>query len=178
MTTKFFLSFLNDYYEGQYKKERKCLTDSLKENIPETLLNRKDQMPYSTLSLQLSQKLIDNLGITPQLAKWIVDSWAVSLDIIREEDIPCYDYTLSILSNPPGARVSLDGILKGFTPLSLKNLELKSYQMVVSFDGYKPWIQSLTLDSRVDSTLKLNLIKLPAESGPNHRNSTPFDRYT
>jgi hypothetical protein len=161
-----FRNLLNDFFKGQYKRERKCLSDSLLEDIPGTLLNKTNQLPYETISQQLCQKLTQNLGITFKLAKWTVDSWAVSLDIIREEDLPCYDYTFSIISNPIGARVSLDGILKGVTPLNLKNLELKTYPLVVSFDGYKPWIQSLTLDSRVDSTLKLNLIKIPAESGP------------
>ena len=162
---KNFPNFLNDYYKGQYKKERKCLTDALLEDVPKILLNKKDQLAYATVSQQLAQKLNHNLGITPELAKWTVDSWAAALEIIHAEDLQPSDYFLSILSNPPGARVSLNGIFKGITPLDEINLELKTYQLLVSYDGYEPWTQSITLDPRVNSTISINLTKNPVELG-------------
>jgi tetratricopeptide (TPR) repeat protein len=80
---KNFPNFLNDYYKGQYKKERKCLNDALLEEVPGTLLNKKDQLAYGVISHQLCQKLINNSGINPELAIWTVDTWAIALEIIK-----------------------------------------------------------------------------------------------
>jgi hypothetical protein len=160
-----FRNLLNDFFQGQYKRERKCLSDSLSENVPDTLLTRKNQLPYATLSQQLCQKLIQDLGVNSDLAKWTVDSWAIAFGIILDEETQPHDYTFFIISNPPGAKVSLNNILKGITPLNLKNLELKTYQLLVSHEGYEPWVQSLSLDSRTNSTLTINLTKKAVQSG-------------
>jgi hypothetical protein len=160
-----FRNLLVDYSKGEYKRERKCLSDSLLEDIPQTLLAKRNQLSYATVSQQLCQKLIRDLGINPELARWTVDSWAIAIGIIHGEELKSQDYTLSILSNPPGARVSLNGIIKGITPLNEKNLELKPYQLLVSYDGYEPWTQSITLDPKVNSTISINLTKNPVEPG-------------
>jgi len=158
---KNFPNFLTDYYKGEYKKERKCLTDSLLEDVPGTLLKKKDQLIYGTISQQLTQKLINNLGITPELAIWTVDTWAIALGVIRDADLLPKDYVISINSTPQGAKVSLNGILKGLTPLNLKNLEFDSYQVQISNDGYESWIQQFEVISRNDQNITANLTKKP-----------------
>jgi tetratricopeptide (TPR) repeat protein len=160
-----FRNLLADYYQGGYKKERKCLSDALSERIPEILLTKKDQLEYLILSQQLSRKLIDDLGITPELAKWTVDSWAFALEVVTEVDLLPKDYLISINSIPQGAKVSLNGTLKGFTPLKLKNLDCNTYEVKISCDGYEFWTQSLEITSKNDQDLTAILEKKPVKSG-------------
>lgn len=160
-----FRNLLVDYSKGEYRKERKCLSDALSEDIPGTLLAKKDQLVYATISQQLSHKLIQELGINPELSKWTVDSWAIALGIIRDVDLLPQEFNLSILSNPPGARVSLNGTLKGVTPLTLNNPELNTYHVQILRDSYEPWTLTQLLTSRVNLTITANLIKKSVESG-------------
>ena len=160
-----FRNLLNDFFHSEYRRERKCLSDSLSEDIPGILLTKRDQLSYSTLSQQLCQKLINNLGITPELARWTVDSWAAALEIVRAEDLQPSDYFLFIISNPPGARIILNGIFIGLTPLNVKNPEIKTHQLSITYEGYQPWTQSLSLDGRTNSTITANLTKKAPQSG-------------
>jgi hypothetical protein len=50
---------------------------------------------------------------------------------------------LQIRSNPPGARVSINGRSRGSTPLDLQSLPLGSYQVRVDLPGYAPETRSL-----------------------------------
>jgi len=174
-----FQNLLIDYTKGEFKKERKCLNDSLAEGIPDTLLTKKDQLSYHQLSQQLSQKLIDNLGVTPELAKWTVDSWALALGVIQDQDHffnfnssntlsqnalsseiqQVENYTFTITSNPTGAKLSLNGEPHGVTPLILKNPELKTYSVQISHEGYLPWVQVVDLLSKTDKRISANLEK-------------------
>jgi len=159
-----FQNLLIDYTKGEFKKERKCLNDSLAEGIPETLLTKKDQLSYHQLSQQLSQKLIDNLGVTPELAKWTVDSWALALGVISEKKLHPQDYFTTITSTPSGAGVYLDGFMKGITPLTLKNLEMGNYQIQLKREGYETWTNSLEIVSRNNQDISVSLIESPPES--------------
>lgn len=172
-----FRNLLIDYSKGKYKKERKCLSDALSEGIPEILHTKKDQLAYPVLSQQFSRKLIDDLGITHELAKWTVDSWALALGVIQDpsvleesviteidDHIP-RDYTVTIDSNPPRAKIFLNGIQKGVTPLILKNLEFGRYQIQLVLDGYESRNQEFETRSNIDQNIVVTLIKKPVESG-------------
>ncbi len=170
-----FRNLLNDFFHSEYRRERKCLSDSLSEDIPGTLLTKRNQLSYSTLSQQLCQKLINNLGITPELARWTVDSWAAALEIVRAEDLQPSDYFLSVISDPPGARILLNGIFTGVTPLNVKNPEIKTHQLSITYEGYEPWTQSLSLDGRTNSTITANLTKKASQSGSIFVETYPSD---
>jgi len=159
-----FQNLLIDYTKGEFKKERKCLNDSLAEGIPDTLLTKKDQLSYHQLSQQLSQKLIDNLGVTPELAKWTVDSWALALGVISVDNLHPQDFFTTITSTPSGAGVYLDGFMKGVTPLTLKNLQFGTYQVEIKYDKYETWAQSIDIRTQDDKIISAILVESPADS--------------
>lgn len=158
-------NLLVDYCSGQFKKERKCLIDALSADVPGTLLNKKSRLDYSTISQQLSRKLINDLGITPELAQWTVDSWALALGVILESELHLDDLSVTILSNPPGAKVSINDVFKGVTPVILNNPLLGTCHIEISNDDYIPWRKSLDLSSRENITLTANLIRQPEKPG-------------
>jgi hypothetical protein len=49
-----------------------------------------------------------------------------------------------ITSTPPSAQVYLDGALAGMTPLSLPNLEPRSYAIEIRREGFIPWTDTWT----------------------------------
>jgi hypothetical protein len=160
-----FRNLLGDYLQGGYQRERNCLADSLSEGIPASLLANKDQLAYAMLSRQLSEKLIHNLGINADLANWTVDSWALALGVIQESDLHLNDFSVTILSNPPGARVSINGVFNGVTPVTLNNPLLGTYQIEISNEDYIQWRKSLVLSSRENLTLTANLIHQTEKPG-------------
>jgi hypothetical protein len=77
---------LDDLCHGDYKKERRCIIDSIAEGIPPALLDQNESIPYDILSAQLTNRLI-NCGFEAQLARWSVDSWAIALDVLPFTDV-------------------------------------------------------------------------------------------
>lgn len=47
-------------------------------------------------------------------------------------------YGLSITSTPSGATITLDGMVKGVTPLTVTGLKPRNYDLVISLKGYAP----------------------------------------
>jgi len=157
-----FQNFLNDYTDytkGDFKKERKCLNDALTEGIPDTLLAKKNHLSYPQLSQQLSQKLVNNLGIIPELAQWTVDSWALALGIISESDLLKTTSTLHIASNPPGANVYINNALVGFSPYQVHDLLPGLYHLRVELSGYDIWKEDVVFPEGQKITIHANLIK-------------------
>jgi len=100
---------LDDLCHGDYKKERRCIIDSVAEGIPSELLDRKESIPYDILSAQLTNRLV-NCGFEAQLARWTVESWAIALDVLPFTDVTnkklnCEKETSAIKTN----REPLDG---------------------------------------------------------------------
>jgi len=71
--------------------------------------------------------------------------------------------TLSISSTPRGARVQIDGLARGVTPLTLSQLRAGPYKVRISHEGYRSVIRTVRLDP--GKTLRLG-VKLPAQTPP------------
>lgn len=75
-----FENLLLDYYRGENRKEASILIFSLKEKIPEDLINNKD-IPYAIHSKSLINRLVEHGGYSEENAKWAVDTWAYALKL-------------------------------------------------------------------------------------------------
>jgi len=53
--------------------------------------------------------------------------------------------SLSVDSNPRGARVYLDNDYKGDTPLNLKNISVGQYSIKLVLPGYQEWVSSIAV---------------------------------
>ena len=70
---------------------------------------------------------------------------------------------LLVRTTPPGARVTLDGVERGYTPLSLKDVPFGSYRIEVSYAGFRSQTQDVTLSAA--STVAAVGIDLPPAQG-------------
>ncbi len=72
---------------GDYKLEIHLLIIALKENVPGTLLSSQKGMPIELVLSQLVKRLIDNLGLMEDAARWAVESWALALGVLSLADL-------------------------------------------------------------------------------------------
>ncbi|HXG84602.1 MAG TPA: hypothetical protein VNI84_11300 [Pyrinomonadaceae bacterium] len=71
---------------GEYRREINVLTSALEERIPLDLLAANKSTPREVLLTRLAIRLEDNLGLTPEAARWAVDSWALALGILTDAE--------------------------------------------------------------------------------------------
>jgi len=55
--------------------------------------------------------------------------------------------SLQVVSNPPGARVFLNGRAVGTTPLRVSNLPSAPHAVRLQADGYREWARTIKLDA-------------------------------
>jgi len=87
----------------------------------------------------------------------LVDSQKPTLPKKKIEKVPIAG-SLFIKSKPEGAEVYLDGNFKGATPLCLKKLPLKTYQLKLVKQDYQDWQKTIKLEAsprEISASLKL-----------------------
>ncbi|MCX7846381.1 MAG: PEGA domain-containing protein, partial [Dictyoglomaceae bacterium] len=67
---------------------------------------------------------------------------------------------LTILSTPLGASIYLDGVYRGRTPLTIKNLLVKTYELKLTYPGYQDKVEKIEVKEGTE--VRLNLSLLPA----------------
>lgn len=72
---------------GVHRREIHALISALRERIAEDLLAASEGMPREMLWARLTQRLQDNLGLTEDLARWAVDSWALALGKLSRTEL-------------------------------------------------------------------------------------------
>ena len=65
--------------------------------------------------------------------------------------------TIDVISDPPGADVSVNGRAKGRTPLRIADLDPGSYEFEISKGGYNTYRKSAALEAESDYTMKVTL---------------------
>ena len=79
--------------------------------------------------------------------------------------------TISVTSDPPGGRVSLDGRYRGITPLSLEDVPEGMHTVTVSMAGYNDTITNVVV--RSPGTPLVHSILIPDESVAPRNNQIP-----
>ncbi len=79
-------NLLDDYFQGNYRKERNTLIASLEEGIPHDLIQSRASVPLPSLIWKLTRRLTENRGISDDLAVWTVETWAQACHIPIEEN--------------------------------------------------------------------------------------------
>ncbi|MGD0534657.1 MAG: PEGA domain-containing protein [Methanoregula sp.] len=150
---------LDDLCHGNYKKERRCIIDSIAEGIPSALLDRKESIPYDILSAQLTNRLI-NCGFDAQLARWTVESWALALGVIGA---PIDVGSLSVVANPSEAKIFLNEKLMGLSPLEISALSAGKYDLKITLDSYETWQKRIEIPAGQKISINANLMKPPTQ---------------
>lgn len=77
---------LNDLC-GSYRREINVLVNAIEERIPLDLMAAGGSMPQELLLTRLEKRLEDQLSLTPEAARWAVESWALALNVLTEIEI-------------------------------------------------------------------------------------------
>ena len=72
---------------GQNRLEIFALTQALRDGIPNQLLTSSAQLPFDVLVSRFSKQLQDRCGMNSSLARWAVESWALALGLISEDQL-------------------------------------------------------------------------------------------
>lgn len=155
---KEFRALFEDLCHGEYKKERRCIIDSILEGVPDTLLKKFHEIPPELLFAQLTDRLI-NFGFDPKLARWTVESWALAFGLIDDKFLVTRLSSLTIASNPAGAEVFINDKSVGITPVHVSDLSAAHYVIRVILPGYLPWQDVFNLPQGEKKTIHANLNK-------------------
>jgi formylglycine-generating enzyme required for sulfatase activity len=68
---------------GSHKREIVILVAAIREGVTADLRQSQGSIPQRVLIERFSQRLHDNLGVVPDLARWSVESWAIALETIH-----------------------------------------------------------------------------------------------
>jgi len=72
---------------GEHRREIFVLVSTLREQITSALLASQDSVPHKVLLSQLTKRLVDNLALAEDAARWAVESWALALGVVTPEQI-------------------------------------------------------------------------------------------
>jgi len=65
--------------------------------------------------------------------------------------------SIDVASSPSGASVYLDGTLKGTTPMTIKDLEVGTYKLILKKDGYSDWLRNAKVTNGGTTTYDADL---------------------
>ena len=68
---------------------------------------------------------------------------------------------LSVSSSPSGAAVSLDGVNKGNTPLTIEDIVVGSHKVVLTKAGYQEWGKTVRIDADEEEEIDATLYAVP-----------------
>ena len=84
--------------------------------------------------------------------------------------VPAPAASLSISSSPRGARVQIDGVARGVTPVTISQLRAGAYKVRISHEGYRPVTRTVTLEPGKKVSLG---VSLPAQAPPKVATPSP-----
>jgi hypothetical protein len=67
--------------------------------------------------------------------------------------------TLSVVSNPPGAAVFIDNVIKGRTPLTLTDTTMGNHRITIAMDGYEEYTRNIVVEAATPLTISAVLIR-------------------
>jgi hypothetical protein len=72
---------------GAHRLEINILVNALEERVPLDLLAGRNAMPRDLLLAQLAKRLEDHLAITAEASLWAVESWALALGVLTDDEL-------------------------------------------------------------------------------------------
>lgn len=89
---------------GAYPREINILTDALRERVPLDLLAGRNSMPHGLLMARLAKRVEDQSAMTEEAARWGVESWALALGIVTEDELEEAKNKRDAASHPPAPK--------------------------------------------------------------------------
>lgn len=80
-------NLLLDLCGGNNRREAKVLALALREGIVAELICSSNCVPKSILLPRLAKRMYDDTAMMPDVARWAVESWALVLGVVGEEEL-------------------------------------------------------------------------------------------
>jgi ABC-type phosphate/phosphonate transport system substrate-binding protein len=77
-----------------YRLERQALITALNEHVPEELMSSQSAVQPQAQVERLTQRMVESLGLQPEVARWAVESWALALGVMQPQDLKSMPATL------------------------------------------------------------------------------------
>lgn len=85
---------------------------------------------------------------------------------------PAFSGSVTVTSNPAGARILLDGQEAGVTPQTIADLPLGMHMLVLKMEGYQDYTEQILVAGE-ETTVSASLVPAPAQAGIGLSLSTP-----
>lgn len=99
----------------------------------------------------------------PGYREWQINLEAAGFTTIKAELEPLYG-SLLVASVPSGAKIFLDGVEQGQTPLELTNIPVGPHQLLLQREGYAPFRKQIDITPLQTTRLEAALIKAPRQA--------------
>ena len=74
-------------HAGEYRREVSVLVAALEEHAPQDMLDAPAAMPRELLLARMARRLCDHLALSEPAARWAVNSWALALGLVGDEEL-------------------------------------------------------------------------------------------
>jgi hypothetical protein len=78
-------------YSGEYRGEVSALVSALEEHVPQDMLAAPAGTPREVLLARMARRLSDQRALSEPAAAWSVNSWALALDLISEDELKAFE---------------------------------------------------------------------------------------
>lgn len=120
----------------------------------------KGETPFTTTQLEPG-----TYDITVYIAGYVPYKESISLEkgqtVQRDIVLQKANTYLSIVTNPVGCNVFINGELKGITPYENANIAVGTYTVRIEKEGYLPYTTDVTIKKGEKTEININLLKLP-----------------
>ncbi len=132
----------------------------------------RGQTPLLVTELPIGKHLI-HLSLPGYIEKEIEINPSDRTPTLVQTELISESASLTLISDPPQAKVILNGIDKGTTPCTLQRILQGSYDLEIQLSGYKPFKRTLKLSSGQNETLsaalepvlgKLSVVSIPPKA--------------
>jgi hypothetical protein len=72
---------------GGHRREVNILVGALRERVPLDLMAGRNSVPHGLLLTRVSKRLEDQLALTGEASSWAVDSWALALGVVSDDEL-------------------------------------------------------------------------------------------
>jgi hypothetical protein len=106
---------LGDQLRGECRQEVNVLVQAIQAGVVADLRSSDGKVPVAVLLKRLEKKLHDETGIVENLARWSVESWALALGCITDDQLtPTAQPELlqPLAGSPPSAKEGLRAIVR------------------------------------------------------------------
>jgi F-box protein 11 len=78
-------------YAGEYRREVSVLVSALEEQVPQDMLGAPADTPREVLLARMTRRLSDNRALSEPAAAWSVNSWALALGLVSEDELKTFE---------------------------------------------------------------------------------------